>query len=113
MVSMDVPNSENQFDWLEGSRYGSNCQKTYSTILQNFKKSQHTPQNCSKKNNFEFPEFRLQFRSFFAHRDKKRLSLQQQNTRRIQVRKVYKRTPPYLTYIRDAIDQGATRLGGL
>ena len=30
-----------------------------------------------------------------------------------QVEKVYRRTPPYLTYIGDSIDQGATRLGGL
>ena len=27
------------------------------------------------------------------------------------VEKVYRRTPPYLTYIGDSIDQGATRLG--
>ena len=28
-----------------------------------------------------------------------------------QVEKVYRRIPPYLTYIGDSIDQGATRLG--
>ena len=65
---------------------------------------------------FEEEQFELQnsdFSSkvFFAQRDDQ--SLQQQNTTRTQVKKGIQRTPPYLTYIRDSIDQGATRLGGL
>ena len=39
---MDIPNSENQFDWFKGSRYGGNCQKTYSTDVTEHKKPAYT-----------------------------------------------------------------------
>ena len=42
-------------------------------------------------------------KKLISHRHKKGLKL----------KKLYKRTPPYLTYIGDSFDQGATRLGGL
>ena len=57
-------------------------------------------------------EFRLQFQSFFAQRDEKK-SEATKHYKEDTSRKGIQRTPPYLTYIGDSIDQGATRLGGL
>ena len=81
MVSMDVSNSENQFDWLEGSRYGSNCQKIHSTDVAEFKKPVQAIK-LFKRNNLKIREFGLQFQRFFAQRDKFFLSLQQQNVKK-------------------------------
>jgi len=50
---------------------------------------------------------------FFAIQKRKFSRRQKTYNRNAKVEKVYKRIPPYLTYIGDAIDQGATRLGGL
>ena len=63
MVSIDVSNSENQFDWLEGSRYGSNCQKIHSTDVAEFKKPVQAIK-LFERNNLEIQEFRLQFQRF-------------------------------------------------
>ena len=55
---MDIPNSENQFDWLKGSRYGSNCQKSYSTDVAEYKKPVYTTKL------FEEEQFDLQNSDF-------------------------------------------------
>jgi len=61
-------------------------------------------------------ELQLQFQKSFC-KTGKNLFLAKDKDKQIwdkkQVEKVYRRTPPYLTYIGDSIDQGATRLGGL
>ena len=60
-------------------------------------------------------ELKLQFQKKFLQTGKSFFS-QKTRTSRFgtkQVEKVYRRTPPYLTYIGDSIDQGATRLGGV
>ena len=111
MVSTDIPNSENQFDFVKGIRYGSNCQKSYSTDVAEHKKLIYTKKLFGEEQ-FGLTEFRLQFQSFFCPKRQDN-SVATKRQRRIQVEKVYKRTPPYLTYIGDSIDQGATRLGGL
>jgi hypothetical protein len=80
MVSMDVSNSENQFDWLEGSRYGSNCQKIHSTDVAEFKKPVQAIK-LFERNNLEIQEFRLQFQRFFCPKRQVLLSLQQQNAK--------------------------------
>ena len=55
-------------------------------------------------------KFKLQFQSFLQNRED---FLQRQTDWDAKVEKVYRRTPPYLTYIEDSIDQVATRLGKL
>ena len=62
---MDVSNSENQFDWLEGSRYGSNCQKIHSTDVAEFKKPVQAIK-LFERNNLKIQEFGLQFQHFFC-----------------------------------------------
>ena len=113
MVSTDIPNSENQFDWLKGVDAEATVRNHIRQMLQNIKSqyiSKNCSTNCSKKNNLSY-RIQTSVPSFFC--PKRRSSLQQQNTTRTQVKKGIQRTPPYLTYIRDSIDQGATRLGGL
>ena len=57
---------------------------------------------------FWIPEFNVSSKkSFLANRE--RCPSHKQKDRN---EKVQKRIPPYLTYIGDTIDQGATRLGG-
>ena len=112
MVSMDVSNSENQFDWLEGSRYGSNCQKIHSTDVAEFKK----PVQATKlfeRNNLEIQEFRLQFQRFFAQRDKFFWVCSNKTQKRIRVRKVHKRTPPYLNIYQRCYRPGSYALRGV
>jgi len=50
MVSTDIPNSENQFDWLKGVDTEATVRNHIRQMLQNIK-SQYIQQNCSKKNN--------------------------------------------------------------
>ena len=93
---------------VKGSRYGSNCQKSYSADVAEYLK----PVYITKL--FEEEQFELQNSDFsskvFLHTETKvesNKTLQGRHSR-----KGIQRTPPYLTYIRDSIDQGATRLGG-
>jgi len=61
-------------------------------------------------------ELQLQFQKKFLQTGKNLFLAKRQGQADLgqkQVEKVYRRTPPYLTYIGDSIDQGATRLGGL
>ena len=49
----------------------------------------------------------------FCDSEKEVFSQAKDTTGTQKVEKVYRRIPPYLTYVGDSIDQGATRLGGL
>ena len=68
--------------------------------------------NCSQKNNLK-TRIQTSVPKFFAIQKRKFSRRQKTYNRNAKVEKVYKRIPPYLTYIGNAIDQGATRLGGL
>ena len=104
MVITDIPNSENQLDWLKGIWYGSNCQKTIPTDV-----AEQIKPVYNSNVQFWIPEFNVSSKkSFLANRE--RCPSHKQKNRN---EKVQKRIPPYLTYIGDTIDQGATRLGGL
>ena len=114
MVSTDIPISEKQSDWFKGVDMEVTVRNHIRQMLQNIKSqyiSKNCSTNCSKKNNLSYRIQTSVPKFFFAQRDDQ--SLQQRNTTRTQVKKGIQRTPPYLTYIRDSIDQGATRLGGL
>ena len=70
--------------------------------------------NCSRKKNFDRRIQTSVPKKVFCKREK--VFSQKTRASRFgtkQVEKVYTKTPPYLTYIGDSIDQGATRLGGL
>ena len=68
--------------------------------------------NCSQKNNLK-SRIQTSVPKFFAAQEKKEFfSLAKDTQQERKVEKVYRRIPPYLTYIGDSIDQGATRLGG-
>ena len=109
MVSTDIPISENQPDWLKGVDTEATVKNHIWQMLQNFKK----PVYITKL--FAEEQFELQnsdFSSnFFLHTETKVESNKTLQGRHSQ--KGIQRTPPYLTYIRDSIDQGATHLGGL
>ena len=97
--------------WLvKGSRYGSNCQKSYSADVAEYLK----PVYITKL--FEEEQFELQNSDFsskvFLPKETKRV-YSNKTLKKDTSQKGIQRTPPYLTYIRDSIDQGATRLGGL
>ena len=70
--------------------------------------------NCSRKKNFDRRTPTSVPKKVFANREKpfSRKRQGQADLGQKQVEKVYRRTPPYLTYIGDSIDQGAMRLGG-
>ena len=91
MVSTDIPISENQFDWFKGV-------DTEATVIN------HVWQLLSYRIQASVPKVLL---------TKETIIVCSNDTTRTQVKKGIQRTPPYLTYIRDSIDQGATRLGGL
>ena len=110
MVSTDIPISENQFDWFKGVDTEANVINHVRQMLQKIK-SQYISKNCSKKNNLSY-RIQTSVRKFFCPKRRKE-STATKHSRRTQVKKGIQRTPPYLTYIRDSIDQGATRLGGL
>ena len=107
------PETEYQLDWLKGILNGRKCQKPDSTdVAEQIKLVYKT--NCSRKKNFDRRIPTSVPKKVFANREKPFFS-QKTRTSRFgtkQVEKVYRRTPPYLTYIGDSIDQGATRLGG-
>ena len=66
--------------------------------------------DCSQKNTFNF-RIQTSFPKFLRNRESfSRKTKDTQKGRKVE--KVYRRTPPYLTYIGDSIDQGAMRLGG-
>ena len=68
--------------------------------------------NCSQKNNLK-SRIQTSVPNFFAIQ-KKEVFLQAKDTQQERkVEKVYMRISPYLTYVGDSIDQGATWLGGL
>ena len=82
-------------------------------MLQNIKSqyiSKNCSTNCSKKNNLSY---RIQTSVPKVLLTKETTTVCSNDTTRTQSQKGIQRTPPYLTYIRDSIDQGATRLGGL
>ena len=110
MVSTDIPISENQPDWLKGVDTEATVRNHIRQMLQNFLKSQYISQKCSKKNNLSY---RIQTSVPKVLLTKETITVCSNDTTRTQVKKGIQRTPPYLTYIRDSIDQGATRLGGL
>ena len=66
--------------------------------------------NCSQKNNLK-SRIQNSVLKLFAIQKKEVFSQAKDIQQEHKVEKVYRRTPPYLTYIGDSIDQGATRLG--
>ena len=106
--------TENQMDWLKRIWWGRNCQKILLTdVAEQIKPVYKT--NCSRKKNFDRRITTSVPKKVFANKEK--LFLAKDKDKQIwdkfkQVEKVYRRTPPYLTYIGDSIDQGAPRLGG-
>ena len=110
MVSTDIPNSENQFDWLKGVDTEATVRNHIRQMLQNIK-SQYIQQNCSKKNNLSY-RIQTSVPKFFCPKRREK-SAATKHYKEDTSRKGIQRTPPYLTYIGDSIDQGATRLGGL
>ena len=110
MVSTDIPNSENQFDWLKGVDTEATVRNHIRQMLQNIK-SQYIHQNCSKKNNLIY-RIQTSVPKFFCPKRRKK-SAATKRYKEDTSRKGIQRTPPYLTCIGDSIDQGATRLGGL
>ena len=110
-VNTHIPKSENQLDWWKGIQCWKTCQKLNSTdVAEELKPVYNT--NCSLKNNLK-TRIQSSVPKFFAIQKRKFSRRQKTYNRNAKVEKVYKRIPPYLTYIGDAIDQGATRLGGL
>ena len=110
-VSTNIPKSENQLDWWKVIPCWRTCQKSNSTdVAEELKPVYNT--NCSLKNNLK-TRIQSSVPKFFAIQKRKFSRRQKTYNRNAKVEKVYKRIPPYLTYIGDAIDQGATRLGGL
>jgi hypothetical protein len=106
--------TENQLDWFKRIWWGRNCQKILLTdVAEQIKPVYKT--NCSRKKNFDRRTPTSVPKKVFANREKpfSRKRQGQADLGQKQVEKVYRRTPPYLTYIGDSIDQGATRLGGL
>ena len=113
MVSTDIPISENQPDWLKGVDMEATVRNHIRQMLQNIKSqyiSKNCSTNCSKKNNLSY---RIQTSVPKVLLTKETIIVCSNDTTRTQVKKRIQTTPPYLTYIRDSIDQGATRLGGL
>ena len=105
--------TENQMGWLKRIRWGRNCQKILLTDVAEQIKPVYKI-NCSRKKNFDRRITTSIPKKVFCKTGKSCFS-QKTRTSRFgtkQVEKVYRRTPPYLTYIGDSIDQGATRLGG-
>ena len=106
--------TENQLDWFKGSDEEETVKKILLTdVAEQIKPVYKT--NCSRKKNFDRRIQTSVPKKVFCKTGKSRFS-QKTRTSRFgtkQVEKVYRRTPPYLTYIGDSIDQGATRLGGL
>ena len=110
-VNTHIPKSENQLDWWKGIQCWKTYQKSNSTdVAEELKPVYNT--NCSLKNNLK-TRIQSSVPKFFAIQKRKFSRRQKTYNRNAKVEKVYKRIPPYLTYIGDAIDQGATRLGGL
>ena len=106
--------TENQLDWFKRIWWGRNCQKILLTdVAEQIKPVYKT--NCSRKKNFDRRNPTSVPKKVFANRENpfSRKRQGQADLGQKQVEKVYRRTPPYLTYIGDSIDQGATRLGGL
>ena len=97
--------------WLvKGSGYGSNCQKSYSADVAEYKKPVYTTKL------FEEEQFDLQNTDFSSKvfcPKRREKSTATKHYKEDTSRKGIQRTPPYLTYIGDSIHQGATRLGGL
>ena len=111
-VNTHIPKPEAQLDSWKGIQCWRICQKSNSTdVAKELKPVYNT--NCSQKNNLK-TRIQTSVPKFFTIQ-KRKFSRRQRHThnRNAKVEKVYKRIPPYLTYIGDAIDQGATRLGGL
>ena len=77
MVSTDIPNSENPFDWLKGVDTEATVRNHIRQMLQNIK-SQYIQQNCSKKNNLSY-RIQTSVPKFFCTQ---RQSRTQQNTTR-------------------------------
>ena len=105
--------TENQLDWFKKICWGRNCQKILLTdVAEQIKPVYIT--NCSRKKNFDRRTPTSVPKKVFANREKpfSRKRQGQADLGQKQVEKVYRRIPPYLTYIGDSIDQGATRLGG-
>ena len=97
---------------------GSDEEETVKKILLTDVAEQIKPvykTNCSRKKNSDRRTPTSVPKKVFANREKpfSRKRQGQADLGQKQVEKVYRRTPPYLTYIGDSIDQGATRLGGL
>ena len=110
-VITNILKSENQLDWWKGIRCWRTCQNSNSTdVAEEIKPVYNT--NCSQKNNLK-TRIQTSVPKFFAIQKRKFSRRQKTYNRNAKVEKVYKRIPPYLTYTGDAIDQGATRLGGL
>ena len=110
MVSTYIPISENQFDWFKGVDMEATVRNHIRQMLQNIK-SQYIPQNCTKKNNLIY-RIQTSVPKFFCPKRREK-STATKHYKEDTSRKGIQRTPPYLTYIGDSIDQGATRLGGL
>ena len=113
MVSTDIPNSENQSDWFKGVDMEVTVRNHIRQMLQNIKSqyiSKNCSTNCSKKNNLSYrTQTSVPKICWPKRRSESAATKHYENT----VKKGIQRTPPHLMYIRDSIDQGATRLGGL
>ena len=107
MVSTNIPNSENQFDWLKGVDTEATVRNHIRQMLQNLK-SQYIQLNCSKKNNLIYriqtsvPCPKRRVKSAATKRYKEDTS-----------RKGIQRTPPYLTYIGRFYRPGSYALRGV
>ena len=114
LYRMWIRTSQNQkTNWIGGKGFNvlKTCQNLNSTdVAEELKPVYNT--NCSLKNNLK-TRIQSSVPKFFAIQKRKFSRRQKTYNRNAKVEKVYKRIPPYLTYIGDAIDQGATRLGGL
>ena len=114
LYRMWIRTSQNQkTNWIGGKGFDveKTCQNSNSTdVAEKLKPVYNT--NCSLKNNLK-TRIQSSVPKFFAIQKRKFSRRQKTYNRNAKVEKVYKRIPPYLTYIGDAIDQGATRLGGL
>ena len=110
MVSTGIPNSENQFDWLKGVDTEATVRNHIRQMLQNIK-SQYIQQKLFEEEQFDLQNSDFSSKVFLPKETKKVCS--NKTLQGGHKSKGIQRTPPYLTYIGDSIDQGATSLGGL
>ena len=105
LYRMWVRTSRNQkTNWIGGKRFDVEepVKNQIGQMLQKKKKLVYNT-NCSQKNNLK-SRIQTSVPKFFAIQ-KKKFSRRQKTQQERKVEKVYRRIPPYLTYIGDSIDQ--------